>query len=201
MNLRAEATGQPSRDRSDHAALVCAGGHPGPACASEPPMMRVRSNGDPVVAKLLDDAFERSATFRRLVETINDTDGIVYIEQGKCGSGFHCLLMSVTVAGPNRVLHVRVDIAPCVFSSACPAANRNRPTGARTCATTSRRSCVAIDNTSGSAGGDGLDWPRTPRCHRSPERGRRVDGRVCFEFKLSGRHRRGKCPARPSSSA
>ena len=77
---------------------------------AEPPMIRVRSTGDTAVTTLLHDAFERSATFRQLVETINGTDGLVYVEPGTCGPGFHaCLLMSVTVAGPNRVLHIRVD--------------------------------------------------------------------------------------------
>lgn len=106
---------------SDNPAIVC-GGHAGPACGSEPPMMRVRSNGDPAVTTLLHDAVEGSATFRRLVETLNGTDGIVYIEQGSCGrTGFRpCLLMSVTVAGPSRVLHIRIDIrrdSPAVIGS------------------------------------------------------------------------------------
>jgi hypothetical protein len=88
---------------------VCAG-QAGPAAATEPSTMRVRSNGDPAVTRLLHDAVERSPTFRRLVETINRTDGLIYIEPGTCGPGFHaCLLMSVTVAGPNRVLRIRVD--------------------------------------------------------------------------------------------
>src|ERR1700678_1274501 len=34
--------------------------------ATEPPMIRVRSAGDPAVTTLLHDAFERSATFRQL---------------------------------------------------------------------------------------------------------------------------------------
>jgi hypothetical protein len=96
-------------------------GHPGPDCAHEPPMMRVRSSSDPTVTTLLHDAFERSATFRQLVEIINRTDGLVYIEPGKCKPGVYaCLLMSVTIAGPNRVLHVRVDTrrdAPAVMGS------------------------------------------------------------------------------------
>ena len=106
----AEAAGPRPRVCSDIPAIVCAGGQAGPAGAGEPPMMRVRSNGDPAVTTLLHDAVERSATFRRLVETINGTDGLIYIEPGTCGPGFHaCLLMSVTVAGPNRVLHIHVD--------------------------------------------------------------------------------------------
>jgi hypothetical protein len=90
--------------------IACIGVHTDLACAHESPTIRVRSNGDPAVTALLHDALERSLTFRRLVETINGTDGLVYIEPGTCGPGFRaCLLMSVTIAGPNRVLHVRVD--------------------------------------------------------------------------------------------
>ena len=75
--------------------------------------MRVRSNGDQTITMLLHDAFERSATFRQLVETINRTNGLVYVELGRCGRrspAFRaCMLMSVTVAGPNRILRIRVD--------------------------------------------------------------------------------------------
>jgi hypothetical protein len=49
-----------------------------------PRIPRVRDNGDPVIAALLQEATEHSATFRRLVETIDATDGIVYVERGMC---------------------------------------------------------------------------------------------------------------------
>jgi hypothetical protein len=72
--------------------------------------MRVRST-ETMVSTLLRDAVARSPTFRRLVDTVNSTNGIVYVESGACRrGGIHaCLLMSLTMAGPNRVLHVRVD--------------------------------------------------------------------------------------------
>jgi hypothetical protein len=75
-----------------------------------PTFPHVRDNGDPAIAVLLRVAQERSATFRRLVETIDATDGIVYVEQGRrCGAGVRaCLLLSVTVAGPSRILRVYV---------------------------------------------------------------------------------------------
>jgi hypothetical protein len=38
------------------------------------------------------------------------TDGIVYVESGPCGRGVRaCLMLSVTVAGPNRVLCIHVE--------------------------------------------------------------------------------------------
>jgi len=76
-----------------------------------PGMNRVRDNGDPIVARLLDEAREHSATFRRLLETINDTDGLVYVEQGTCGAGPRaCLLMTMRVSGPYRVLIIHINI-------------------------------------------------------------------------------------------
>jgi hypothetical protein len=76
-----------------------------------PRMHRVRDNGDQIVAGLLDEAREHSATFRRLVETINETDGLVYVERGGCGQGPRaCLLMTMMVSGPYRVLKIHIDV-------------------------------------------------------------------------------------------
>jgi hypothetical protein len=73
-------------------------------------VMRVQSP-EAMISTLLRDAAARSPTFRRLVDAIHSTNGIVYVESGTCRrGGLHaCLLMSVTMAGPDRVLHVRVD--------------------------------------------------------------------------------------------
>jgi hypothetical protein len=79
-----------------------------PIQISQPLIPRVRS-GDATITLLLHEAVDRSPTFRHIVEVINGTDGIVYIEAGTCRHVRACLLMSVTVAGPNRVLHIRVD--------------------------------------------------------------------------------------------
>ena len=78
--------------------------------SEEPRMPRVRSNGDPSIAALIREATEHSETFRRLVETINASDGIVYVEHGKCGHHVRaCLAFTVQVSGPNRILRVVVD--------------------------------------------------------------------------------------------
>ena len=59
---------------------------------------------------LMSSGYEHSATFRELVETIDGTNGLVYIERGPCGHGVKaCLVFSMTLAGPNRVLHILVD--------------------------------------------------------------------------------------------
>jgi hypothetical protein len=58
---------------------------------------------------VLHRASEQSATFRRLVETINASDGTVYVKEGKCRFGVQACLVTVTMAGANRYLWVKVD--------------------------------------------------------------------------------------------
>ncbi len=61
-----------------------------------PTIPRVRANGDALIAALLLEAPRRSATFRRLVDAIDASDGIVYVERGTCLHGVQaCLVMSV----------------------------------------------------------------------------------------------------------
>jgi hypothetical protein len=70
---------------------------------------RVRGSS-PEMARAIEDAWKRSSTFRQLVATINRTDGIVYVHHGTCGRNvLACLVLGVTRAGPNRILHIRVD--------------------------------------------------------------------------------------------
>lgn len=71
---------------------------------------KVRSN-TPEVAALIGRASDASATFRRLTAAIEDTDGLVYVDDGKCGHGVAaCLLLAVQISGPFRVLRIRVDV-------------------------------------------------------------------------------------------
>jgi hypothetical protein len=72
--------------------------------------VHVRSE-DHLLADLITRASLGSATFRRLLTTIESTNGIVYVEAGKCSHGGvrACLLMWVHAAGGNRFLRVRVD--------------------------------------------------------------------------------------------
>jgi hypothetical protein len=81
------------------------------SASGAPTIPRVRDNGDPSIARLIQEATERSATFRHLVDTIDATDGIVYVEQGTCGHHVRaCLVLTVRAAGPNRLLRILVDI-------------------------------------------------------------------------------------------
>jgi hypothetical protein len=76
---------------------------------------RVRSSSPALVA-LLSEASVRSKTFRGLVGNIERTDGIVYVEPGRCRHGVRaCLSLSITAAGGFRILRVLVDAATDVF--------------------------------------------------------------------------------------
>jgi hypothetical protein len=74
-----------------------------------PALVRVRSD-NPSIAAHIRDATRWSTTFRRLIETIAATDGLVYVEEGQCGHSVRaCLSLSVQVAGPFRLLRVLVN--------------------------------------------------------------------------------------------
>lgn len=74
------------------------------------PTTRVRSE-NATIARLITQATERSATFRREVEAINRTDGLVYVHDAQCGPGVQgCLMHSVELAGPYRLLRVKLDL-------------------------------------------------------------------------------------------
>jgi hypothetical protein len=73
------------------------------------PDARVRGVSARVVA-IVNDAAAQSETFRGLVDQINHTDGMVYIAEGDCGSGVRaCLLLTMTIMGPHRLLRISVD--------------------------------------------------------------------------------------------
>ena len=58
---------------------------------------------------LVRQAIEQSKTFGGLVDTINASDGFVYVEEGRCGHGVRSCFVTVTVAGGHRILWVYVD--------------------------------------------------------------------------------------------
>jgi hypothetical protein len=73
------------------------------------PMPRVRSTTPAITAALV-EAERRSPTFNALVRTIEGTDGIVYVERGRCRHGVHaCLSHSITSGGGFRLLRIFVD--------------------------------------------------------------------------------------------
>lgn len=53
----------------------------------------------------------RSLTFRAVVEEIERSDVVVYLQQGHCSYGAQaCLLHRVVVAGPYRIVRVVLDV-------------------------------------------------------------------------------------------
>lgn len=79
-----------------------------PAAAHEP-LDRVRTD-NPIIKAAIGQATSLSATFRRLVEVINNTDGLVYVEEGRCGNRARgCLLHVMTASGPYRMLHIEIN--------------------------------------------------------------------------------------------
>ena len=88
---------------SSHASLAWS------ADVQAPPLVRVRSN-NPSITALIQEAAERSPRFRGLIARIDATDGLVYVDEGRCGHGvLACLTLSIQMAGPNRLLRILVD--------------------------------------------------------------------------------------------
>jgi hypothetical protein len=80
------------------------------AAADSIDMPRVRSS-HAYIRAMIDEAARRSPSFRRLVEAIEATDGIVYVEDGICGHSVRaCLTMSISSAAQYRILRVLVDV-------------------------------------------------------------------------------------------
>jgi hypothetical protein len=71
---------------------------------------RVRSEHATIV-RLITQATAQSATFRHEIEAIGGTDGLVYVYEAQCGRGvLACLMHTVTLAGPYRLLKVKLDL-------------------------------------------------------------------------------------------
>jgi hypothetical protein len=79
------------------------------SAAAGTPSLRVRST-DAAVLRLIEEGIERSATFRSIVETIEQSHGVVYVEFGYCAFGRvnGCLLPFVGPANGDRYLRVLV---------------------------------------------------------------------------------------------
>jgi hypothetical protein len=95
--VSSEARAFPSSDACDAIGGEC------------PDAPRVRSS-HAYLRAMIDQAIVRSSTFRRIVDAIQATDGIVYVEHGNCQQGVRaCLILDVTAAAGFRILRVIVD--------------------------------------------------------------------------------------------
>jgi hypothetical protein len=68
----------------------------------------VRSSSAAILT-LIEQATERSTTFRQLIATIDAGDAIVYVQDGRCGHGVRACFHTVTTTAGHRMLWVRVD--------------------------------------------------------------------------------------------
>lgn len=68
----------------------------------------VRSS-NPALVTLIQQAAERSATFRSIVDTIDASDSFVFVEEGDCGHGVRACFVSVTASTTYRYMRVLVD--------------------------------------------------------------------------------------------
>ena len=70
---------------------------------------RVRAE-TPLLSAAIVQGAQRSTTFRRLIEAIDATDGLVYVLEGRCGQSVRaCLHMSLELSGDNRLLRIVVN--------------------------------------------------------------------------------------------
>src|ERR1700722_3969012 len=89
--------------------MGCAAMQARPAEADTPQIAHIRAS-NPAIARLIREATEQSATFRRIVVALEATDGIVYVEDGQCGHGVRaCLKIWMQAGGPHRFLRVILD--------------------------------------------------------------------------------------------
>lgn len=70
----------------------------------------VRSDS-PVIATAIQDAVDRSATFRKLIEIIDASDSFVFVSAGQCLHGVHACFVSVRTGGSHRFMFVTIDPA------------------------------------------------------------------------------------------
>jgi hypothetical protein len=100
-----------------------------------PTIPRVRSE-NPVLSAAIVEGAKRSTVFRRLIEAIDATDGLVYVLEGRCGQGVRaCLHMSLELSGKNRLLRILVSLRR---ASGCELIARS----VTNCSTLSRRSAI-----------------------------------------------------------
>jgi hypothetical protein len=59
---------------------------------------------------LIERASRESASFRGLIDDVNASDGIVYVQDGHCLDNAHACFIAVSLAGSSRALWVRVDL-------------------------------------------------------------------------------------------
>jgi hypothetical protein len=79
------------------------------AAGDDPGIVCVRST-EPWLAKLIDRAAAQSPTFQGLLSTIQRSNGMVQVEDGKCGHGvWACLRIRMETVNSTRFLRIVID--------------------------------------------------------------------------------------------
>jgi len=90
--------------------VVCSLTRPATAQENNQQAHRVRSL-DVSITRLMEQAGARSPTFKRLVATVEASNGIIYIEAGLCpGRVLACLPSWMVSSGGNRFMRIVVDM-------------------------------------------------------------------------------------------
>jgi hypothetical protein len=92
--------------------MLCRSAWPAVAAPTPDPtgFQRIRSD-NALIANLVAEGALRSATFRQLVIAIEATDGVVYVEPGKCQDRAKgCLLHKMSAVGTSRYLWIAIDL-------------------------------------------------------------------------------------------
>jgi hypothetical protein len=79
-------------------------GAPAPAAT----VGRVRSENARLVA-LIEETGRRSITFRRMADAVDASDGLVYIEGGRCPDAAQACLVSIRRSGSHRMVRIFVN--------------------------------------------------------------------------------------------
>jgi hypothetical protein len=89
--------------------VACSFSRPTAAQENDTAVLRIRSS-DASITRLIELAIARSPTFKRLVATVEASNGIIYVEPGVCtGRVRSCLPIWISSGGPNRFMRIVVD--------------------------------------------------------------------------------------------
>ena len=73
------------------------------------PLVRLKP-ADPEMRRLISDGFDRSATFRALVDAIHETNGVVIVQYGLCANGrFRSCVTNVDGDRGRRSIRIKVN--------------------------------------------------------------------------------------------
>ncbi len=71
---------------------------------------RVRSS-EPIVLSLLSEGYDRSPSFRELVDVLQRSNTIVFVQPGQCAGGLiRSCVVSVSASGGQRRVNIKIDV-------------------------------------------------------------------------------------------